>query len=126
MATARAHPATPSLPRHYYTTRSKPNAHGDRKGPPGHTQPPSPLLYYQKQAKRSWRPQGPTRPHPATLATTILPEASQTLMATARAHPATPSHPRHYYTTRSKPIVADDTYPLIESQRQQLGFDMAE
>ncbi len=47
-------------------------------------------------------------------------------MATARAHPATPSHPRHYYTTRSKPIVADDTYPLIESQRQQLGFDMAE
>ncbi len=37
-----------------------------------------------------------------------------------------PYIPRHYYTTRSKPIVADDTYPLIESQRQQLGFDMAE
>src|SRR3989442_10325954 len=68
MATARAHPAPPSHPRHYYTTvslsqgsrvccivwyifRRKDITHmalegqGDRKGPPRLTPPPSPLLY---------------------------------------------------------------------------------
>src|SRR6266436_4740859 len=51
-ASARAHPALPSHPRHYYTRASRPQRSGLIPPP-------------------AWRPQGPTQLYPATLATTI-------------------------------------------------------
>ena len=66
------------------TARGKPHLHGDRKGPPHPTPPPSPLLY-----------------------------TSLTHMATARAHP-TPLHlPRHYYTRVLRPHYLRASSPPI-------------
>ncbi len=92
MATARAHPTPPYLPRHYYTRGSSPVtlpyegvglhrpfvktlatrttfvARAQRTMAPVAWRPQGPGRFI---APPTWRPQGPTHPHPASLATTI-------------------------------------------------------
>src|SRR5713226_1366981 len=66
--------------------QEKPYPHGDRKRPPDPTAPPSPLLYTSlATAASSWA------------------WGLRTHMATARAHPTPPRHPRHYYTRVWRP-----------------------
>src|SRR6266852_4359542 len=97
MATARAHPTPPCLPRHYYTRGSSHVTfayegvglgprHGYGKGPPDHgtcgmaiaragevhcATHMATARAHPTMVPVAWRPQGPTRPRPTSLATTI-------------------------------------------------------